>query len=238
MEWATEFADYLPYTPMSPSEVEYNRQLIDQFAVNYDAGQYDFTVLACHLVTMRVIYYKLWQSKEASPNGFRTAVEKIADVRNKDRFGDHPAHFSRIGEKDAVRLLWTLGFPKWATKDHIALVDERNVIAHPSGRVLYSTVEATDERLSRGLTVVQTTQQRSRVAVASIYTRFVRETVQDPDYDPVETQPLVEEKLIRQNHLSPKDIEVCQEHRLTEIFRDELLQRAEAIRAFLVENYG
>lgn len=238
MEWATEFADYLPYEPMSPNEVEYNRQIIHQLAVNYNVGQYDFAVLACHLVTLRVAHYKLWQSREANPNGFRTAVEKIDDIRNKDRFGDHPAHFSLIGEKDAVRLLWTLGFPKWTIDDHIALVDERNVIAHPSGRVMYSTVEATDERLSRGLTAVQTVHRRSRVAVARIYTSFIRETVRDPDYDPVETQPLVQEKLIRHNHLSLKDIAVCQEHRLTEIFRDELLQRAEAIQAFLVENYG
>ena len=238
MEWATEFADHLPYTPMSPNEVEYNHQLIDQFAVNYDAGQYDFTVLACHLMTMRVTYYKLWQSREANPNGFRMAVEKVDDIRNKDRFGEHPAHFSQIGEKDSVRLLWMLGFPKWTINDHIALVDERNIIAHPRGRVMYSTIEATDERLSRGLTAVQTMQRRSRVAVARIYTRFIRETVQDPDYDLVETQPLVQEKLIRHNHLSLKDIEVCQEHRLKEIFRGELLQRAEAVRAFLTENYG
>ena len=238
MEWATEFADYLPYEPMSPAEVEYNRQLIDRLAVNYDAGQYDFAVLACHLMAMRVTYYKLWQSREAHPNGFRTAVEKIADIRNKDRFGDHPADFSRIGEKDAVRLLRTLGFPKWTIDDYTALVDERNIVAHPNGRVLYSTIEATDERLSRGLMVVQTTQQRARVVVARIYMRLVREFVRDPDYDPVETQPLVEEKLIRHNHLSLKDIEVCQEHRLTEIFRGESLKRAEAIQAFLTENYG
>ena len=238
MEWATEFADYLPYTPMSLEEVEYDRQLIDQFAANYDAEQYDFTVLACHLVTMRVTYYKLWQSREAHPNGFRTAVAKIDDIRNKDRFGDHPAHFSRIGEKDAVRLLRMLGFPKRTIHDYIALVDERNIIAHPSGRVLYSTTEATDERLSRGLMVVQATQQRARVVVARIYTRFIREVAGDPDYDPVETRPLVEEKLIRYNHLSLKDIEVCQEHRLTEIFRGESLKRAQTIQTFLNENYG
>ena len=237
MEWATDFADYLPYTPMSSDEVEYNRQLIDQFAVNYDSGQYDFTVLACHLVTMRITYYKLWQSKQANPVGFQTAVEKIDD-RNKNRIGDYPTDFGRISEKNAIRLLRTSGHPEWAIKDYINLVDERNDIAHPSGKVMYSTSAATDERLSRRLTVVQTTQQRSRVAVARIHTRFVGEVVQDPDYDPVETQPLVEEKLIRHNHLSLKDIGVCQEHRLTEIFRGKLLQRAEAIQAFLVEHYG
>jgi len=236
MEWTTEFADYLPYTPMSPGEVEYNRQLIDQFAVNYDAGQYDFTVLACHLVTMRITYYKLWQSKQANPVGFQTAVEKIDD-RNKNRIGNYPAGFSRISEKNAIRLLRTLGHPDWAIKDFINLVDERNDIAHPSGKAMYGTIEATDERLSRGLTVVQTTQRRSRIAVARIYTRFIREVVQDPDYDPVETQPLVEERLIRHNHLSLNDIGVCQEQRLTEIFQGKLLQRAKVIQEFLIENY-
>ena len=237
MEWATEFADYLPYTPMSPDEVEYNRKLIDQLAANYEAGQYDFTVLACHLVTMRATYYKLWQSKQAYPVGFHTEVEKIVD-RNKNNIGKYPTDFSRISEKNAFRLLRTLGSPNWTIDNCIKLVDERNGIAHPSGKVMYSTVEATDERLSRGLAVIQTTQQRSKVAIAKIYARFIRETVQDPEYDPAETGSLVEENLIRHNHLSIKDIEICQEHRLTAITQGERLKRSEAIQVFLIENYG
>ena len=237
MEWAMEFADYLPYTPMSPDEVEYNRQLIDQLTVNYEAGQYDFTVLACHLVMMRATYYKLWQNKQANPVGFQTAVEKIDD-RNKNRIGNYPTDFSRISEKNAVRLLGTLGHPNRTINNCIELVDERNDIAHPSGKVMYNTVEATDYRLSRGLVAVQTTQQRSKLAIAKIYASFIRETVQDPEYDPAETGLLVEEKLIRHNHLSIKDIEICQEHRLTAITQGERLKRAEAIQVFLIENYG
>ena len=237
MEWATEFADYLPYTPISPREVEYNLQLIDQLTANYETGQYDFAALACHLVTMQVTYYKLWQSKQAFSRGFRTAVEKVLDI-NQRGVGNYPTDFGRISEKNAIRLLRTLGYPDWAIDDCVRLVDERNDIAHPSGRVMYSAVEATDERLSRGLSVVQMTQRRSRVAIARIYTGFIRETVQDPEYDPVETGPLVAEKLIRHNHLSLKDIEICQEHRLKNVFRGEFLEKAEAVQTFLCENYG
>ena len=236
MEWATDFADYFPYTPMSPDEVEYNQKLLDQLTANYETGQYDFTVLACHLVTVQVTYYKLWQSKQANPCGFQTAIGKNDNIPTG--IGNHPNDFRKISERNAVRLLRTLGLPECAIKDRIELVGERDNIAHPSGKVMYSTIEATDERLSRGLEVVQITQQRSKVAIAKIYTRFIRETVHDSEYDPAETESLVEEKLIRHNHLSIKDIEICQEHRLTEILRGELLRRAEAIQAFLIENYG
>lgn len=237
MEWATEFADYLPYTPMSPDEVEYNRQLIDQFAVNYDGGQYDFSVLACHLVTMRITYYKLWQSKQANPFGFQTAVEKIDD-RNKRGVGNYPADFSKITEKNAFRLLWALGYPNCSIEACVRLVDERNRIAHPGGRMIYSTVEAADERITRGLGIVQETQHRSKIAITTIYTRFIREILDDSEYDPAETLTLVEERLIRHNHLSLKDIEICRGHRLKEIFPREILQKAEAIQSCLIENYG
>ncbi len=136
MECATEFADYLPYTPMSPDGVEFNGILIDQLAANYETGQYDFTVLACHLVTMQVTYYKLWQSNRANPIGFRTAVENIKDS-DKQGVGNYPTDFSRISERNAVKLLRTLGIPSWAVTACIQLVDEPNSIAHPSGKVKY-----------------------------------------------------------------------------------------------------
>ena len=186
---------------------------------------------------MQVTYYKLWQIKQAFPLGFKTAVEKVLD-RNQWGVGNYPTDFRRISEKNAIRLLRTLGYPDWTIDECVKLVDERNDIAHPSGRVMYSALEATDERLSRGLSIVQNTQRRSRVAIAKIYSVFVRETVQDPEYDPVEIGPLVAEKLIRHNLLSLKDVEICQEHRLKDVLRGESLEKAEAIQAFLSENYG
>lgn len=236
MEWGIEFADYLPHSPKSPDEVAYNRQLINQLTVNYEAGLYDFTVLACHLLTMRAIYYKLWQSNQADPAGFQTVLLDIND-RNKNGIGNEPNDFSKIREKNAAQLLKTLNHSESTIAIYVEMVDERNNIAHSSGQAMFNSAESTNERLSRGLETVKITQQCSTNAIREIYTRFIKEIIRDPEYDVAETEILVEEKLIKHHHLSLKDIEVCQEHRLTEIFRGEVLRRAEAIQAFLTENY-
>ncbi len=237
MEWSSEFARYLPHSPASQDEAKYNRQLIERIAVNYEAGQYDFAALACHLTTLRITQYKLWQSKKANPSGFRTAASKIENIRNPENFGEYPANFSQTGERDIIRLSRTLGIPEHAICDQLSLLEKRNLIAHPSGKVIYDAIEEANERLTIGLSVVETMQRYSKVAVAKIYREFIKGTVQTPEYDPAETETAIQEELIRNHYLSPQDIEVCKEQRMHEILRGEDLRRAGEIQNVLKEHY-
>ncbi len=237
MEWSSEFERYLPYSPASNDEAKYNRQLIERIAINYEAGQYDFAALACHLTTMRITQYKLWQSKKANPVGFGTAANNIEGLTINENFGEHPAHFGPIGERHIIRLSITLGIPKRAVDEQLSLLEERNRVAHPSWTVTYDTIEEADERLKKGLSLVETTQRYSKVAVAKIYREFIKGTVQSSEYDSAENGTAIQEELIKNHYLSPQDIEVCKEQRMHEILRGEDLRRAGEIQNFLEEHY-
>ena len=74
MEEAGQLHDYLPVSFKTSEESEYVTFLWTSFQTNYMEGKFQFAFLAYHMLTMSLVYFKIWQIKRAWPKDFEKGL--------------------------------------------------------------------------------------------------------------------------------------------------------------------
>ena len=155
MEEAAELGNYLPLSFKSPKEQEYIAFLWDAFETNYTHGKYQFAFFAYHMLTMSVVYFNIWQIKQARPEDFEKDLIGFGKDDEKTLLGAaSPFVFSTVEERSILRLRKLIACDKGETGTYGKLVDDRNETAYPNGNISFSTQVALDTKIAESLRVM------------------------------------------------------------------------------------
>ena len=127
MEEAVELDDYLPVFFRAPGESEYIDFLWTSFETNYREDKFQFAYLAYHMLTMSLVYCKIWQIKRAWPKDFEKSL--IGSDKKFEKIlldASSPFKFSLVSESRILRLLRLVGCDNSKVGRYEKLVKDRN----------------------------------------------------------------------------------------------------------------
>ena len=210
MEEAAELDNYLPLSFRTKSEQDYITFLWDAFETNYASGNYQFALLAYHMLAMSFIYFNIWQIKQTEPRDFAMGLIGFGkDTENDLIQATSPFVFSSVNERSILRFLKLIACDNSKIGTYAKLVDDRNETAHPNGNIFYSTRAALDIKITEILRVVAEIETHSKPVIEHCYREFLLRNHDPDEREYPDDADQIREVLIHGNYLSRKDIEVC-----------------------------
>lgn len=223
MAKAVEILQYLPQSYKTKDEQDYINFLWDSYEVNYKNDKYQFAFFAYHLLFMTYAYFQIWKIYNTYNDDFKKSVlgfEKLdtllaeLEERNKKNVTDgkplemlYPFSFSEINERTIMVFFKMIGCDKSKIGRYKKIVDERNEIAHASGKLVFVAAENLDRKINEMIMLVEEIQTHSMDGLDACFRQFLINS-SNPDnreyYDP---EDQLKEILINSNYLSPKDVE-------------------------------
>jgi len=223
MAKALDILQYLPQSYKTKDEQDYINILWDSYEVNYKNDKYQFAFFAYHLLFMTYAYFQIWKIYNTYNEDFKKSVlgfEKLdtllaeLEERNKKNVTDgkpiemlYPFSFSEVNERTIMVFFKMIGCDKSKIGRYKKIVDERNEIAHASGKLVFVAAENLDKKINEMMMLVEEIQTHSMNGIDACFKQFLIDS-SDPDkreyYDP---EDQLKEILINSNYLSQKDVE-------------------------------
>ena len=210
MEEAVQLEDYLPVSFKIFEEGEYLSFLWTSFETNYRQGKFQFAFLAYHMLTMSLVYFKIWQIKHGRPADFKKGVIGFSKDHERDLLdATSPFTFSRLPERSVFRLLKLIGCDNSKVGSYQKLVKDRNEMAHSNGHIYLKTEEMLEDKIKNILKVVDDIQIQSKTVVDYCYREFLLQNLDPEEREYYDASDQIREVLIHRNYMSRKDIEIC-----------------------------
>lgn len=210
MDAAQEIHDYLPLAYPSTSEGEYIRFVWEAFESNYEAGKYQFAMLAFHMLYMSYVYFSVWQIKQAQPNDF---AKSIIFMKKEEEAGllkaSSPFSFSEINERTIFKFLRLAGCESQHISKFQKLVDQRNEIAHPNGNIFFSDQATADQRIEEVMQQIRGIQAHMPPVLRACLLQFLRDSANPDEREIADSEVHVEMNFLHKHYLSRKDLEAC-----------------------------
>ncbi|RYU84433.1 hypothetical protein [Hymenobacter persicinus] len=208
MEEAARIRDYLPRRFKNEREQEYINALWQAFEQNYLAGQYQFALLAYHMLFMSCVYCAIWQIK-----GNRKVLLENALILHQDEDkilnASSPFNFSEMQERAVFSLLRLVNCERQHIGKLKKLVDDRNNMAHANGNIYYTSEALANSKTREVLALLDIIHDLMRPVVQECFKQFLLNS-HDPElreYPMEEDQ--IQEVLIYTNYFSPNNEEAC-----------------------------
>lgn len=205
--------DYLPSEYKTVQEQEYIGFLWDSFQTNHETEKYQFAYIAYHMLFMCFTYYSVWKLKTHRANDFEKAVIHLDNDTCKElNDAEWPLAFAeieRIGESRMFRFFKLAGCSTSEISEFTSIVRSRNAVAHANGNIFYKTSEALDEQLEKIVICMGKIQASLNCVLDDIFKKFLMERSTAEFRETFEDSEQIREFLIRENYLSPKDVERC-----------------------------
>ncbi|HEH9402026.1 TPA: hypothetical protein SIA35_004138 [Aeromonas sobria] len=208
MDTALEVHDYLPLSYPSEGEADYIIFVWEAFQSNYEAGKYQFAMLAFHMLYMSYVYFSVWQIKQAKPEAFTHAV--LFQQKEKELLtASSPFTFSEVNERSIFKFLRLAGCENQHIGKFQKLVDQRNEIAHPNGNIFFSDQEAADKRIEEVMQQIRGIQIHMKTVLHICMLQFLRDSANPEEREIADSKDHVEMNFLLKHYLSRKDIEAC-----------------------------
>jgi hypothetical protein len=240
MEEALELVNYLPVSYKTRSEGDYIEFLWDAFQSNYNAGKYEFSSLAFHLLYMSFVSFAIWQIRLVRELDFKKALIGFQlESENSLLDADTPFKFyEKLKESQIFRFLKLIGCENDQVGEFAKFVKRRNKIAHPSGTVFFNDQVSIDAEIANMMREVVNIQRHMRPIIIEVYGRFLVESSDIEEREYADPKLEIEVSLIHQNYISPKDIEICLGYDLAPLGTDPNFAAIQALHQCLQENYA
>ncbi|GAB3858812.1 hypothetical protein [Hymenobacter negativus] len=208
MEEATPIMDYLPNSFKHQNEQDYVSFLWDAFASNYEAGQYQFALLAYHMLFMSGVYCSLWQIRTSRQSLFANALLFHQDEEVMLE-ATSPFVFSKAQESNVFKFMRLIDCEKQHIGKFTKLVKDRNSIAHSNGNIFYQTKPAADIQIAEVLRQLAVIQELMRPILHSCLSQFLLESHNPEEREYSLDEDQIREVLIHANYFSAHDIACC-----------------------------
>ena len=189
----------------------------EAFESNYRSGNYQFAMLAFHMLYMSYVYFSVWQIKQAQPSDF---AKSIIFMKKEEEAGllraSSPFSFSEINERSIFKFLRLAGCENQHIGKFQKLVDQRNEIAHPNGNIFFSDQATADLRIEDVMQQIRGIQSHMKPILQSCLLQFLRDSANPDEREIADINDHVELKFLHLHYLSRKDIEACLTCDLTE----------------------
>ena len=208
MEQAQQMHDYLPLAYRNPAEAEYIAFLWETFETNYQHGNYQFALLAYHMLCMSSMYVAVWQIKLALPDAFAQALLFQQEAQTL-RSATSPFTFSKISERGVLKFLHLIGCDDAQIAQLSRLVAERNHMAHANGNVFCRTQAAAQGKIENILARLHDVQTKIAPLLQRCFERFLVDNAHAEQWEYAESEDQVRGGFIQPYYLSPQDVAAC-----------------------------
>ncbi len=238
MEEALPIWDYLPLSFKSEEEQAYIAFLWDAFQSNYENGKYQFAFLAFHMLTMSYVYFNIWQIKNIFADKFRTALIGFSRDETDILKATSPFVFAKVQERTVFRFLRLIGCNDSQIGVYAKLVDDRNDVAHPNGKIVYNAQITLDQKVAKVLWLVAEIEKHSEPLILDCYETFLREGHDLEKREFIEPGDQIREALVHRNYFSKKDIEICMGYKIDRLAHEAHFEAMQALHSLLLETYS
>ena len=208
MDAALDIHDHRPLAYPSAGEGDYIRFVWEAFESNYVAGNYQFAMLAFHMLYMSYVYFSVWQIKQAKPEAFTHAV--LFQQKEKELLtASSPFTFSEVNERSIFKFLRLAGCENQHIGKFQKLVDQRNEIAHPNGNIFFSDQATADQRIEEVMQQIRGIQAHMSSVLRACLLQFLRDSANPDEREIADSEVHVEMNFLHKHYLSRKDIEAC-----------------------------
>ena len=210
MDEAYQIFDYLPVRFKNENETEYINFLWSSFESNHEKGNYQFAVIAYHMLFMSFIYFKVWQIKNNTSANFENSLIGFADKIEKS-FMEATSPFSFSEEQEARIFLFfkLIGIGPERIGKYKKLVKDRNEIAHSNGNVFYKSEDDLFDKVIEYNKMIAEIQIYSNALIQNCYSCFLKESANVEEREYLEREYQLKEALIYRHYLSKADIKYC-----------------------------
>ena len=238
MEEAFDIYDYLPVL-FSPGRHEYIDFLWTSFETNYREDKFQFAYLAYHMLTMNLVYCKIWQIKRAWSEEFEKSLIGSDKAFEKSLLdASSPFDFSVVSESRILRLLKLVGCDNSKVGRYTKLVRDRNDMAHSNGHIYLKTRDMLEDKVRNVLKVVDDIQNHSKLVVKSCYRDFLCQSSDPEEREYTTDSDQIREILIHSNYMSNKDIAFCCDFDLSKLDISSRSDRVNSLHNSLLKDYG
>ena len=239
MEDAIEIYEYLPVLFRVPGRHEYIDFLWTSFETNYREDKFQFAYLAYHMLTMSLVYCKIWQIKRAWPKDFEKSLIGSDKAFEKTLIdASSPFDFSMVSESRILRLLKLVGCDDSKVGTYTKLVKDRNDMAHSNGHIYIKTRDMLEDKIRDVLKVVDDIQSNSKLVIKSCYRDFLCQSSDIEESEYIDDSDQIREILIHQNYMSNKDIAFCCDFDLSKLDIPSRSNRVDRLHNSLLKEYG
>lgn len=147
-----EILNYLPIDPADGEDlINYIKNITNLVAINYKYDQYQFAYFGIHLLYMTYIYCTAWKVSQIESARYKDAIvfARAYNGRESDLKIEEANSifvYSLMPEKDISRLFKIIGLDKSQILAVSSLVDDRNEMAHASGKFEILTEDIFDAK--------------------------------------------------------------------------------------------
>lgn len=210
MDEALEIHDYLPVAYPSAGEGEYIRFVWEAFESNYEAGKYQFAMLAFHMLYMSYVYFSVWQIKQVRTFDFENALTFLEEKRRKQLLeASSPFTLHVVSESGVFGFLRLIGCEDQHLGNFKKPVKLRNDSAHPNGVIALTDQAATDARIEDVMQQIRGIQTHMPSVLHACLLQFLRDSANPEEREIADIEVHVDMNFLHKHYLSRKDIEAC-----------------------------
>jgi len=251
---AADIFDYLPITFKTKDEETYIRFLWNSYESNYKNQQYQFAFIAFHLLFMTYAYFQIWKIYNMHKEEFRKSLlgfEKLDNIigeleeRNKKNIAEkkqlevlYPFAFSEIQERTIMTFFKLIGCDKMKIGRYKKIVDERNEIAHATGKLIFVAAENLDRKIDEILLLVDEIQNHSVRIIDSTISNFLHDSCDSENREFIDDIDQIQNVLVNQNYLSRKDIRYMLKFEIDRFSTEAVFKEKKSLFQIFCKNYS
>jgi hypothetical protein len=212
-----EILNYLPINPTDDEDViTYIQNVTNLITVNYKYGQYQFAYFGIHLLYMTYIYCAVWKISQINPARYKDVIVFARSYSGRERdfkIDDVGSIFaySLMPEKDIAKIFNIVNLDNSQISNVRDIVDDRNYMAHASGKFDILTEDGYDVKAN---TVITSIKNIHRCMDGQIRIWFSRVLIDFcignyAEYD--NPKDIIVEQMIQNFKLSVNELLICNE---------------------------
>lgn len=212
-----EILNYLPIDPADDEDViTYIRNITNLVTVNYKYDQYQFAYFGIHLLYMTYIYCTVWKISQINPIRYKDAIvfARPYNGREKDLKIDDAESifaFSLMPEKDISKIFKIIDLDKSQISNVGVIVDDRNCMAHASGKFEILTEQGYDAKANTVLISIRNIHQGMYGPIRTWYSEVLLSYCSGEYVEYDGPKDIIIEQMIQNFKLSMKELLVCNE---------------------------
>ena len=217
-----EILDFLPIFSNDQEDVNaYIQNIKSLVHINYRYEQYQFAYFGVHLLYMTYVYCTAWKISKMCEERYSDAIifaqlyrGKNIDLRNVDSV----FQYSLLPEKEIGKLFYLIGLDKGQIDIISGLVDDRNEMAHASGKIKIPNDLEFEVKAKTVLTSMTNVHNSMKWLIRKWFKRTLVDFCQDVDKD-FDTY----ENIVCDFNLSVKEVSECVDMSIKEVIKNRPL---------------
>ena len=212
-----EILNYLPIDPRDEEDINsYIKNITSLIAVNYKYEQYQFAYFGVHLLFMTYIYCTAWKISQIIPERYKDVIvfARPYSGREKDLKIEEVNsifEYSLLPEKDIAKLFKIIGLDKSQIANVSDLVDDRNDMAHASGKFNILTDDSYDTKVNSILILMQNIHKCMNDSIRKWFSEVLISFCAGEFDGYSDARDLLIEQMIQSFKLSVNELLICNE---------------------------